>query len=482
MSENINITLQAQDDASSVLADASDEIDSSLNQIGETAEETGDQVQTAQSSLVTSTDETSSSLKSNALAANNLGTASMSLAMSFENVENAEVSLDRAHVLVEKDTNAVQAAQEKYNEAVAKYGPTSQQAIDAANKLSAAQDALTVAHEREDEAQRNVNNSMLMAGLTVIPSVITAVTSLSAIMPIWSALTDASTVAQWALGSALTFLAANPVVLVIAGIAGLAIGLYEAYEHCAPFRDAINEIGSVLAGFFSTALTDIKNALMWLWQNVLVPIGQFLIADFQMQWQVAVDIFNVFRAAVDDVYNALSWLWNNVLVPIGNFLSGVFAGAINDVMAVLRPLIDAVNTVSNIGKAVGGVVGGALKSVGLASGGIVTEPTLALIGEAGPEAVVPLGNSNSSVFGESGVSPLEMTSVSPGFTSSSDGGGSTEVKMQIQSQPVIQNLYLSSNPSTQEIINALTEALNRGQGNTLVSAFMRAFALNQGRR
>lgn len=45
---------------------------------------------------------------------------------------------------VEKSTNAVQAAQEKYNAAVAKYGPNNQQAKDAADKLNAAQDALTV--------------------------------------------------------------------------------------------------------------------------------------------------------------------------------------------------------------------------------------------------------------------------------------------------------------------------------------------------
>ena len=67
------------------------------------------------------------------------------LVTSISSIENAETSLDRAHVTVEKDTNAVQAAQEKYNEAVAKYGPNSQQAKDAADKLKAAQDAFSVA-------------------------------------------------------------------------------------------------------------------------------------------------------------------------------------------------------------------------------------------------------------------------------------------------------------------------------------------------
>ena len=46
----------------------------------------------------------------------------------------------------------------------------------------------------------------------------------------------------------------------------------------------------------------------------------------------------------------------------------------------------------SIAGGVAGSVGGWFKGLvpGLATGGIVTSPTLALIGEAGPEAVVPL--------------------------------------------------------------------------------------------
>lgn len=63
-----------------------------------------------------------------------------------------------------------------------------------------------------------------------------------------------------------------------------------------------------------------------------------------------------------------------------------------------------------------GIVGKALNVIGLASGGIVTKPTLAIVGESGPEAVVPLGG-GVSVDG-SGISPL-------GSMSSSGGGGIT---------------------------------------------------------
>ena len=115
---------------------------------------------------------------------NTLALSGANLYMSYDQIEKSEIALDRAHVTLEKDTNAVQAAQEKYNEAVAKYGPNSQEATDAANKLKAAQDALTVAHEHADEAQVNVNNTMMMSALTVIPSVIGIIGSLSTITAI----------------------------------------------------------------------------------------------------------------------------------------------------------------------------------------------------------------------------------------------------------------------------------------------------------
>jgi hypothetical protein len=129
-------------------------------------------------------------------------------------------------------------------------------------------------------------------------------------------------------------------------------------------------------------------------------------------------------------------------------------------MAVLKPLIDGINTVTNIGSSIGGVVGGALKTIGLASGGIVSEPTLALIGEAGPEAVIPLSGSNSSIFGLQGVSPLDMTPVS---------GGGNSPGANASGQPDVINVYVTNyiqteadyDVASQHTIESLNEALAR---------------------
>jgi len=72
------------------------------------------------------------------------------------------------------------------------------------------------------------------------------------------------------------------------------------------------------------------------------------------------------------------------------------------ILDILSPIIDALAWIIEgvggvLGIAIGGLVdfaGGLFdggKSKKLGGGGIVTGPTMALIGEAGPEAVIPLG-------------------------------------------------------------------------------------------
>ena len=59
-------------------------------------------------------------------------------------------------------------------------------------------------------------------------------------------------------------------------------------------------------------------------------------------------------------------------------------------LGLIGKLINALGKIPGLGS-LGSFVGGAIKGIpGLAAGGIVTQPTLAMIGEGGPEAVIPL--------------------------------------------------------------------------------------------
>jgi hypothetical protein len=77
--------------------------------------------------------------------------------------------------------------------------------------------------------------------------------------------------------------------------------------------------------------------------------------------------------------------------------------------------------------------------VALAKGGIVTGPTFALIGEAGPEAVVPLSGPYM-----------------PDFLQGDGGGGGTTINIQVQA-----GLVSSPDQVGQQIIEAIRRAERR---------------------
>ncbi len=147
------------------------------------------------------------------------------------------------------------------------------------------------------------------------------------------------------------------------------------------------------------------------------------------------ELFEHLKAIGTYVYEALAPLIEGVLV-------GAFKGlqdsvptlltALNKVLTVLEAIAGAANaaldaldkvTAGKARKTIGGIIGkqllGPLGSIpGFADGGIVTSPTLAMIGEAGPEAVVPLNGKNGGMGGNVTIN------VSGGISSAADIGRS----------------------------------------------------------
>jgi hypothetical protein len=97
-------------------------------------------------------------------------------------------------------------------------------------------------------------------------------------------------------------------------------------------------------------------------------------------------------------------------VKIWHDIQSVVGTAVDWIMKKIQPLINAINTViggvSSVGHAIGGAVSSAASLLvpHFASGGIVNGPTLALVGEAGPEAIIPLSAfSGGSSLGSGGI-------------------------------------------------------------------------------
>jgi hypothetical protein len=130
------------------------------------------------------------------------------------------------------------------------------------------------------------------------------------------------------------------------------------------------------------------------------------VAMFKFNWSMTKTVIKEFVRVLGDIKDAL--------VQKGLELgSSLGTGIANGVIAGLNKAIDAINSLIEKAAGASAALGPAGFIVGkligdkakiphipaLAKGGIVTSPKLALIGEAGPEAVVPLSGPNSAGMG-----------------------------------------------------------------------------------
>lgn len=190
-----------------------------------------------------------------------------------------------------------------------------------------------------------------------------------------------------------------------------------------------------------------------LWINILEPIANFLIDIFGEALQGVIEIWEAWKPVIDLIFDGIKWLWDNMLKPFVNFVAGsliksfeqlgpavretlgivknMFGGLIDFVVGVFtgdwsrawegvkrifgsifegieklakRPINGIINIVNTLIRGLNKihlpdwvpVIGGKGINIPeipkLAKGGIVDSATLAVVGEAGKEAVMPLEN------------------------------------------------------------------------------------------
>jgi len=143
-------------------------------------------------------------------------------------------------------------------------------------------------------------------------------------------------------------------------------------------------IGIVAAAIVATNIAMALNPFALIAAGVALLVVGLVTAYKKFEW---------FKTGVDAIINGI----------LGAF-ELVINGAIMMVNGIIRaynaiPLLPDINTISHVNlPSIGGAaeqVAGRMNLPRMAEGGIVSSPTLALIGEAGPEAVVPLDRMNT---------------------------------------------------------------------------------------
>lgn len=225
----------------------------------------------------------------------------------------------------------------------------------------------------------------------------------------WNAICGISTIATTAFGAAVAFLT-SPITLAILAIGSIiAIGVL-LYKHWDVIKAKAIEVWNGIKAKFE----EFKN---WL--------GNIFATDWSQRFGFMGNILNTFLASTKGIFNSIKQIFNGIIDFVAGVFTGnwsrawqgvkdIFGGIMNGLGSVIKGPLNAV--ISLINGAISGlnkisvsipswVPGFGGKTFGvnipkipmLAKGGIIDSPTLAMVGEAGKEAVVPLENNTQGL-------------------------------------------------------------------------------------
>ncbi len=225
---------------------------------------------------------------------------------------------------------------------------------------------------------------------------------LTIIMGALAAAIAVATVAQWSLNVAML---ANPIGLVIAAVAA-AIGLFVLlYKNSETVRTAISDLFQVFkdiwAEFGDEILVGLKAAFGF-WVTYMSAIWSTIITTITVAIKIIFGILKAFfqllsgdwKGAGETLKNAFMSAFKglkSLVVGVFNSIKGAVKSPINAIIDWVNTLIGGLNKLSFDIPGPGGKFGVSIPKIPkLADGGFVDRPTMALIGEAGPEVVTPL--------------------------------------------------------------------------------------------
>ena len=232
-----------------------------------------------------------------------------------------------------------------------------------------------------DSEQLNTIITILavVAAISPLASLISKISSMIAFIPTLLSI----------LGAAMTWLMANPIVLVIAGIVALVALIATKGEQ---IKNILNKVDAFLQGVFTKD-----------WTETFGPVlGGILNGFFDTVSTVWDSVKGVLDGIIDFIQGVFKgdWqkAWNavkNIFSSIMSGLSRVFKTPLNAIISMINNIIDDVNWLIGNINSLGSILGFKIGTIGhipmMAQGGVLTQGS-AIVGEAGPELLTMQGN------------------------------------------------------------------------------------------
>lgn len=178
----------------------------------------------------------------------------------------------------------------------------------------------------------------------------------------------------------------------------------------------INTMNAIISAIVNTIMAVISPIVNWINDNIIQPIANF----FSGLWNGVVNMVRGFISSVMPVISPIAnWINNAIIQPIARFFAGLWNGIVQGVSGlaagirtvfssivgfIKAPINAVIGGINSIFRRLNGVtvpswvpgLGGVHPTFPmfpmLAKGGVVDSATMAIIGESGKEAVMPLEN------------------------------------------------------------------------------------------
>lgn len=307
----------------------------------------------------------------------------------------------------------------------------------------------------------------------------------------WNAICAVATAVTTAFGVAVAFLT-SPVGLVIAAIAALVAGIIILIKNWDTVKEVASKCWESITSAVATGVDKIKalfNSVIEFVQNNWQGLLLFIVNPFTGAFKLIYDNCDVFRSFIDstlqkisalftalwtgvkastveawssikNVWNAVSsWFNTTVIQPIGKAFSTMWNGikssassafsaignsakqGMNWVIGHINSMINKINSKLSFELPEffgGGKVGFSIPNIPkLAKGGVIDNPTIAMVGEAGKEAVVPLENNTGWTSEVASLLANALTPFMSGGNSGSNGNSGQPIVLQAEDGTII---------------------------------------------
>jgi len=199
------------------------------------------------------------------------------------------------------------------------------------------------------------------------------------------------------------------------------------------FQKAWNGLTGIFANigtWFGERWNDVTTALA----NVATWFGSI----FTSAYNAVVNAFSSIGSFFSGVWTTVKNIFVNAGQMVGSAVGGAFKSAVNAVLGTIENVVNGfVGMINGVIGMINKIPGVSLGNIGyvslprLARGGIVDSPTVAMIGEAGKEVVMPLENTGFLQTMGRVVGGAVVNALGGGLTQSSGFSGSGDIVIQI---------------------------------------------------